>query len=413
MMNSAADDDSSYRDERYSNDVHQLILEGRFRLSGVMVPLPVHGKDSVRKKVEALKSCLGQQLGTDTFHRVHALLKSLTPTNYNEAEVRTKCDALLGSTRLPYLELVLQLMVCEDNIAPAGSVDRSWLLQHLPIRLTGTPDKAPPEGRHKQSPEGHPKSQGVGTPLVGKKPVQQQQLRAPSHQAQRQKHLVPYRAAAAAATAAAAAAAEPVAASAKTVLPFRAAPASAPPEQQQQQRQHQRQQPPPSRHALRTRWATEGARLEPPQVGGDAAELTFAVMMQGTRASLDRGGEGDVDAQSEGSTTAGCPGDSLQEMLEGRFRVNGAQVPLPVRDSDSLQTKLEALKVYLGQQLGTETFTCVYRRLDTLTADDDEAEVSRHFIALLGPTRLPYLQLVHQLIACEEHISSALGVRAQ
>lgn len=45
------------------------ILEGRFRLSGVMVPLPVHGKDSVRKKVEALKSCLGQQLGTDTFHR--------------------------------------------------------------------------------------------------------------------------------------------------------------------------------------------------------------------------------------------------------------------------------------------------------------------------------------------------------
>lgn len=28
-MNSAADDDSSYRDERYSNDVHQLVGKGK------------------------------------------------------------------------------------------------------------------------------------------------------------------------------------------------------------------------------------------------------------------------------------------------------------------------------------------------------------------------------------------------
>lgn len=36
--------------------------------------------------------------------------------------------------------------------------------------------------------------------------------------------------------------------------------------------------------------------------------------------------------------------------------LNGVEVPLPVRDSDSLHTKVEALKVYLGQQLGADTF---------------------------------------------------------
>ena len=42
----------------------------------------------------------------------------------------------------------------------------------------------------------------------------------------------------------------------------------------------------------------------------------------------------------------------------------------------------------------------VYRRLESLSID--EAEVSREFLAVLGADKLGYLQLVHQLIVCEE-----------
>lgn len=44
------------------------------------------------------------------------------------------------------------------------------------------------------------------------------------------------------------------------------------------------------------------------------------------------------------------------QQLEGCFMLNGVEVALPVRDSDPLHTKVEALKAYLGQQLGADTF---------------------------------------------------------
>eukprot|EP00955_Chlamydomonas_euryale_P077040 362846-Chlamydomonas_euryale.AAC.3 len=44
----------------------------------------------------------------------------------------------------------------------------------------------------------------------------------------------------------------------------------------------------------------------------------------------------------------------------------------------------------------------VYRRLESLTAEDDEHQVSLEFVRVLGEERLPYLALVHQLIVCEE-----------
>ena len=46
----------------------------------------------------------------------------------------------------------------------------------------------------------------------------------------------------------------------------------------------------------------------------------------------------------------------------------------------------------------------MYRRLESLCADDDEAAVTAEIVAALGAPRLPYLQLVHQLIVCEENM---------
>jgi hypothetical protein len=44
------------------------------------------------------------------------------------------------------------------------------------------------------------------------------------------------------------------------------------------------------------------------------------------------------------------------QALEGRFMLNGAEVPLPVRSHDSLAHKVEALRMYLEQKLGTDPF---------------------------------------------------------
>jgi hypothetical protein len=44
----------------------------------------------------------------------------------------------------------------------------------------------------------------------------------------------------------------------------------------------------------------------------------------------------------------------------------------------------------------------VYRRLESLSVEDNEDQVSREFLEALGQANLPYIQLVHQLIVCEE-----------
>jgi len=67
-----------------------------------------------------------------------------------------------------------------------------------------------------------------------------------------------------------------------------------------------------------------------------------------------------------------------------------------------LGVKVEALKVFLERALGSGPFLKVYRRLESLCVDDDEAEVSREFLNVLGQDKLAYLGLVHQLIVCEE-----------
>ncbi|KAG1679536.1 hypothetical protein FOA52_011138 [Chlamydomonas sp. UWO 241] len=103
-------------------------------------------------------------------------------------------------------------------------------------------------------------------------------------------------------------------------------------------------------------------------------------------------------------------GEPAVDLLGGRFVLDGKVVPLPVRREDPLGVKVESLRMYLDDALGTDVFMKVYRRLESLTVDDDEAEVSREFLSLLGAERLPYLALIHQLIVCEEQWEAG-GVR--
>uniref|UniRef100_A0A7R9V482 Uncharacterized protein n=1 Tax=Chlamydomonas euryale TaxID=1486919 RepID=A0A7R9V482_9CHLO len=94
--------------------------------------------------------------------------------------------------------------------------------------------------------------------------------------------------------------------------------------------------------------------------------------------------------------------EDLADVLAGRFLLNGEPVALPVQESDTLGVKMEALRAFLEDRLGAGMFVKVYRRLESLTADDDEGKVSKEFLEVLGAEKLPYLALVHQLIVCEE-----------
>lgn len=51
----------------------------------------------------------------------------------------------------------------------------------------------------------------------------------------------------------------------------------------------------------------------------------------------------------------------------------------------------------------------VYSRLESLSPDDDELQVSQEFVRLLGEGKLQYLELVHQLIMGEEADGASKG----
>ncbi|KAG1653257.1 hypothetical protein FOA52_009202 [Chlamydomonas sp. UWO 241] len=155
-----------------------------------------------------------------------------------------------------------------------------------------------------------------------------------------------------------------------------------------------------------------------PGGGGQAAGAGEAPNGHGqARAVCDADGDGDDFAamvkdmadlmtDSLGAGVASCNDVDAEEelagVLAGRFLLNGEVVPLPVCDDDALGVRMEALRAFLEDKLGSGPFLKVYRRLEGLTADDDESEVSKEFLGVLGADKLPYLQLVHQLIVCEE-----------
>ncbi|KAJ9525273.1 hypothetical protein QJQ45_020808 [Haematococcus lacustris] len=172
---------------------------------------------------------------------------------------------------------------------------------------------------------------------------------------------------------------------------------------------------------------TAQGKPEPPvtaaaQAVTDAEDLEFAAMVKEMQDILIDGGEAaeagspdgelseddDQTAAVRAPTFALLPLRASRTALAGRFMLNGVEVPLEgVRSNDSLAHKVEALRMFLDQKLGTQAFLKVYRRLESLSLEDDESEVSREFLAVLGQDKLPYLQLIHQLIVCEENLNCA------
>lgn len=88
--------------------------------------------------------------------------------------------------------------------------------------------------------------------------------------------------------------------------------------------------------------------------------------------------------------------------------LNGVTLRLPgLSDGDTLANRVEALRVYLEGELGTETFLRVYRLMDDLQSGDDDALTEREILLTLGEERMPVLSLVNQLLVCEDSMCTA------
>ncbi|GFR44775.1 hypothetical protein Agub_g6107 [Astrephomene gubernaculifera] len=143
-----------------------------------------------------------------------------------------------------------------------------------------------------------------------------------------------------------------------------------------------------------------------PAGGPEEDDIDFAAMVKDMQDVLLQDAAGGAGCRSSDEDEDDIYNDDKHSAaLAGQFMLNGQAVQLPgVREGDSLALKVEALRVFLETHLGTDPFLRVYRRLESLSVDDDEAAVSAEFLAALGQEKLPYLQLVHQLIVCEENM---------
>jgi len=98
------------------------------------------------------------------------------------------------------------------------------------------------------------------------------------------------------------------------------------------------------------------------------------------------------------------------------LRPDGQVLNLPVSDRDSLSYRVEALRVYLEEEIGLDAFVRLHRYLDAASArpvapqrrdhvegrGDADADASKPLEVLVPPRAIAFLPLVHQLIVCED-----------
>uniref|UniRef100_A0A061S4H1 non-specific serine/threonine protein kinase n=1 Tax=Tetraselmis sp. GSL018 TaxID=582737 RepID=A0A061S4H1_9CHLO len=93
--------------------------------------------------------------------------------------------------------------------------------------------------------------------------------------------------------------------------------------------------------------------------------------------------------------------EQLRKSLS-RFYLNGKEIDLGVEADASLPARVEALRIFLENHLGFEPFVKVYQLMENVSQDDDENKLMEEIIGILGVENMMYLQLIHQLIICEE-----------
>jgi len=83
----------------------------------------------------------------------------------------------------------------------------------------------------------------------------------------------------------------------------------------------------------------------------------------------------------------------------------GQQIPF-LSQKDTIGYRIEALRLYLEQQLTEKVFLEVYKILQDPPSDEDNSEFLSKVLG--GNTKMKFIPLVYQLIVCEDNYYSCL-----
>ncbi|KAK3285102.1 hypothetical protein CYMTET_7268 [Cymbomonas tetramitiformis] len=98
--------------------------------------------------------------------------------------------------------------------------------------------------------------------------------------------------------------------------------------------------------------------------------------------------------------------------LDGKFLLDGRTLKLPSMKNlvdESLATRVEALREFLEKELGDDAFIKVYRKMEDAKEDVDgnDDDAMHSIMEELGPGKVKYISLIHQLMVCEESMMAA------
>ncbi|CAG9466562.1 unnamed protein product [Pedinophyceae sp. YPF-701] len=78
----------------------------------------------------------------------------------------------------------------------------------------------------------------------------------------------------------------------------------------------------------------------------------------------------------------------------------------PGGEEESLAARVEALRMFLEEQLGFDRFLRAYRRMENMAPDEDEMKALEDLKSVLGEDNLCHLRHIHQLISCEAALNA-------
>eukprot|EP01064_Diplonema_japonicum_P013852 TRINITY_DN21394_c0_g1_i1.p1 TRINITY_DN21394_c0_g1~~TRINITY_DN21394_c0_g1_i1.p1 ORF type:complete len:816 (+),score=253.82 TRINITY_DN21394_c0_g1_i1:91-2448(+) len=117
-----------------------------------------------------------------------------------------------------------------------------------------------------------------------------------------------------------------------------------------------------------------------------------------------------IEAVKSSATLHGADedfGDSPSQDAQvtmSKFMLDGKTLQLPnVKAGDPLMYRIEALRMFLSEELGEDLFLKAYRRLDGIEQDTSDA-VMQEVESMCGD-KVPLLQLVSQLMFCEDQFN--------
>jgi len=146
----------------------------------------------------------------------------------------------------------------------------------------------------------------------------------------------------------------------------------------------------------------KGDALEDDVAGGDGAQL-ISTLQEGLKLEALR--QHDDTGQGEPQGGGPRPGACVPQRF---LRPDGRALDLPVTEQDSIASRIEALKVYLEQELGLDDFLAVYRYLNGSTQLEVEHRKWKQpsLDSVVSAKSIDFLPLVHQLIVCEDQCFS-------